>query len=72
MHYIGLESLDKEHLDIVNLLSNKICYREREQLMTKSDVVSLVLMRIRTNIPSNIIADMFGISVVVYAELQLH
>lgn len=60
MRYIGL---DKEHLDIVNLLSNKICYREREQLMTRSDVVSLVLMRIRTNIPSNIIADMFGISV---------
>lgn len=55
--------MDKEHLDIVKLLSKKISYREREQLMTKVDAVFLVLMRICTNIPSNIIADMFRISV---------
>ena len=60
MRYIGLH---KEHYDIVNALSVKLSYRERGQPLTKKDVVLLVLMRIRTGISSNIIADMFGVSV---------
>ncbi|KAK3884759.1 hypothetical protein Pcinc_010998 [Petrolisthes cinctipes] len=58
MRYIGFDS---ENLEMVNLLSNKISYRERDQIMTKVDVVFLVL-RIRTGIISAIIADLFGIS----------
>ena len=58
MRYIGLL---KEHLDIENTLSARISYREKAQPLTKKDVVSSVLMRIRIRISSIIIADMFGV-----------
>lgn len=59
MRYIGIKS---NHLYIVDILCETIKYSGRGQTLTKKDALLMILMKIRTGIASDVIADMFGIT----------
>lgn len=59
MRYIGIES---DNLYIVDILYEAINYSERGQTLTKKDALLMILMKIRTGIARDVIADMFGIT----------
>lgn len=59
MRYVGIKT---EHLYTVDIICNRIEYCQRGQALTKKDAIFMILMKIRTGIPSDLIADMFGIT----------
>ena len=58
MKYLGIS---EECLFILDILASKLTYTEKSHL-TKTDVVMLVLMKIRLNTPFSILCDEFGVT----------
>lgn len=59
MEYIGIH---KKHLYILETLCSHISYKERGQIISKRDVILIVLMTIRTGEAGYQIAHRFGVS----------
>lgn len=59
MEYIGIH---KKHLYILETLCSHVSYKERGQIISKRDVILIVLMTIRTGEAGYLIAHRFGVS----------
>lgn len=66
MRYIGIQH---DHIYILDIICDKMEYSQRGQALTTKDALLMILMKIRTGIASDIIADMFGVTKSCYSRL---
>ena len=58
MRYIGIPS---SNMFVLDLLAENVPFRQKTSGLKKKEAVLLVLYRIRTGIPNDIVADIFGV-----------